>query len=25
MKKAEWDSYRTAVHAWEIEQYQAKF
>jgi glutamine synthetase len=25
MKKAEWDSYRTAVHAWEIEHYQAKF
>jgi glutamine synthetase len=25
MKKAEWDSYRIAVHAWEIEQYQAKF
>jgi glutamine synthetase len=25
MKKAEWDSYRTAVHAWEVEQYQAKF
>ncbi len=24
-KKAEWDSYRTAVHAWEIENYQAKF
>ncbi|PAE36508.1 type I glutamate--ammonia ligase [Bacillus sp. 7884-1] len=25
LKKAEWDSYRTAVHAWEIENYQAKF
>lgn len=25
MKKAEWDSYRTAVHAWEIENYQSKF
>jgi glutamine synthetase len=25
MKKAEWNSYRTAVHAWEIENYQAKF
>ncbi|RFU70384.1 type I glutamate--ammonia ligase [Peribacillus saganii] len=24
-KKAEWDSYRTAVHAWEIENYQSKF
>jgi glutamine synthetase len=24
-KKAEWDSYRTAVHSWEIENYQAKF
>ncbi|MGG6431740.1 type I glutamate--ammonia ligase [Anoxybacillus sp. D401a] len=25
MKKNEWDSYRTAVHTWEIEHYQAKF
>lgn len=25
MKKAEWDSYRTAVHAWEIENYHSKF
>lgn len=25
LKKAEWDSYRTAVHAWEIENYHAKF
>lgn len=25
MKRAEWDSYRTAVHAWEIENYQSKF
>mgnify|MGYP001205353765 CR=1 FL=1 len=25
MKKEEWNSYRTAVHAWEIEQYQGKF
>ncbi|PLT32039.1 type I glutamate--ammonia ligase [Bacillus sp. V5-8f] len=25
VKKAEWDSYRTAVHAWEIENYQSKF
>ncbi|MFS0638548.1 type I glutamate--ammonia ligase [Mesobacillus foraminis] len=25
MKKAEWDSYRTAVHSWEIENYQSKF
>jgi glutamine synthetase len=25
MKKAEWDSYRTAVHAWEIENYHTKF
>ena len=25
MKKNEWDSYRTAVHAWEIEHYQTKF
>ncbi|WP_141432358.1 type I glutamate--ammonia ligase [Bacillus sp. 03113] len=24
-KKAEWDSYRTAVHSWEIENYKAKF
>ena len=24
-KKDEWDSYRTAVHAWEIENYQTKF
>lgn len=24
-KKAEWDSYRTAVHAWEIENYHSKF
>ncbi|MDR4947999.1 type I glutamate--ammonia ligase [Neobacillus cucumis] len=25
MKKAEWDSYRTAVHAWEIDNYHTKF
>ncbi|MEO2076322.1 MAG: type I glutamate--ammonia ligase [Bacillus sp. (in: firmicutes)] len=25
MKKAEWDSYRTAVHTWEIDNYQTKF
>ncbi|RID84343.1 type I glutamate--ammonia ligase [Peribacillus asahii] len=25
LKKAEWDSYRTAVHSWEIENYQSKF
>jgi glutamine synthetase len=25
LKKAEWDSYRTAVHSWEIGNYQAKF
>ncbi|RXT05665.1 glutamine synthetase family protein [Ammoniphilus sp. CFH 90114] len=25
MKRAEWDSYRTAVHSWEIENYQGKF
>lgn len=25
MKKEEWNSYRTAVHAWEIEHYQGKF
>jgi glutamine synthetase len=25
LKKAEWDSYRTAVHAWEIENYHTKF
>ncbi|OIK16177.1 type I glutamate--ammonia ligase [Bacillus sp. MUM 116] len=25
MKKAEWDSYRTAVHTWEIENYHSKF
>lgn len=25
LKKAEWDSYRTSVHAWEIENYQTKF
>lgn len=25
MKKAEWDSYRTAVHAWEIDNYHSKF
>lgn len=24
-KKAEWDSYRTAVHTWELTNYQAKF
>ncbi|MFD2616065.1 type I glutamate--ammonia ligase [Terrilactibacillus laevilacticus] len=24
-KKAEWDNYRTAVHAWEIDNYQFKF
>lgn len=24
-KKAEWDSYRTAVHSWELTNYQAKF
>lgn len=25
MKKAEWDSYRISVHAWEIENYHSKF
>nr|WP_263324965.1 type I glutamate--ammonia ligase [Neobacillus sp. Marseille-Q6967] len=25
LKKAEWDSYRTAVHAWEIDNYHSKF
>jgi glutamine synthetase len=25
LKKAEWNSYRTAVHAWEIENYHSKF
>jgi glutamine synthetase len=25
MKKAEWDSYRTAVHTWELVNYQSKF
>jgi glutamine synthetase len=25
LKKGEWDSYRTAVHTWEIEKYHAKF
>ncbi|UOY91659.1 glutamine synthetase family protein [Ectobacillus sp. JY-23] len=25
LKKAEWDSYRTAVHTWELVNYQAKF
>lgn len=25
LKKAEWNSYRTAVHAWEMENYQTKF
>jgi glutamine synthetase len=25
LKKAEWNSYRTAVHAWEIENYHTKF
>jgi glutamine synthetase len=25
LKKAEWDSYRTAVSNWEVENYQAKF
>ncbi|MGG3466331.1 type I glutamate--ammonia ligase [Neobacillus pocheonensis] len=25
LKKAEWDSYRTAVHTWEIENYHSKF
>ncbi|KJE27241.1 glutamine synthetase, type I [Geobacillus kaustophilus] len=25
MKKDEWNSYRTAVHAWEVERYQGKF
>jgi glutamine synthetase len=25
LKKAEWDSYRTSVHAWEIENYHTKF
>lgn len=24
-KKAEWDSYRTSVHTWELENYQEKF
>ncbi|MDN3015472.1 type I glutamate--ammonia ligase [Paenibacillus sp. BSR1-1] len=25
LKKAEWDSYRTAVHTWEIDNYHSKF
>jgi len=25
LKKAEWDSYRTAVHSWEVENYHSKF
>ncbi|KAF6511557.1 Glutamine synthetase type I [Geobacillus stearothermophilus] len=25
LKKEEWNSYRTAVHAWEVERYQGKF
>jgi glutamine synthetase len=25
LKRGEWDSYRTAVHSWEIDQYQSKF
>lgn len=25
LKRAEWDSYRTAISSWEIENYQAKF
>lgn len=25
LKKAEWDSYRTTVHTWEIQNYQTKF
>jgi glutamine synthetase len=25
LKKAEWDSYRTVVHAWEIDNYHTKF
>jgi glutamine synthetase len=25
LKKAEWDSYRTVVHTWEIENYHSKF
>ncbi|MEW9669316.1 type I glutamate--ammonia ligase [Ammoniphilus sp. 3BR4] len=25
LKRAEWDSYRTAVHSWEIQNYQGKF
>ncbi|MFC4322862.1 type I glutamate--ammonia ligase [Litchfieldia salsa] len=25
LKKAEWDSYRTAVHTWELVNYQSKF
>ncbi|MBO9131022.1 type I glutamate--ammonia ligase [Bacillus sp. 165] len=25
MKKAEWDNYRTAVHTWELVNYQSKF
>jgi glutamine synthetase len=25
LKRSEWDSYRTAVHTWEIDQYQGKF
>ncbi|MED4223911.1 type I glutamate--ammonia ligase [Neobacillus cucumis] len=25
LKKAEWDSYRTSVHSWEIENYHSKF
>jgi glutamine synthetase len=25
LKKSEWDSYRTAVHTWELQNYQVKF
>ncbi|MCM2533359.1 type I glutamate--ammonia ligase [Neobacillus pocheonensis] len=25
LKRSEWDSYRTAVHTWELQNYQAKF
>lgn len=25
LKRAEWDSFRTTVHDWEVEQYQSKF
>jgi glutamine synthetase len=25
LKKSEWDSYRTSISSWEVENYQAKF